>query len=113
MDSMLSVSSEYIGFFVWLLWALIGVFCALDNRTAVAAIRHHHSNGRGSARRLSVDTVFRQYAHAAVPHLDTCRGILCRYHDVDYRNPDDTFQQKGRISYPNSSLKASATLATS
>ncbi len=29
MDSMLSVSSEYIGFFVWLLWALIGVFCAL------------------------------------------------------------------------------------
>lgn len=26
---MLTVSSETIGFFVWLLWALIGVFCAL------------------------------------------------------------------------------------
>lgn len=26
---MLTVSSETIGFFVWLLWALIGVLCAL------------------------------------------------------------------------------------
>lgn len=37
---MLTVSSETIGFFVWLLWALIGVFCAL--------LASRFTGGRGS-----------------------------------------------------------------